>query len=680
MASWPFSRRKSLTASVSLVPHDVKNPVGSNLGQRRSLDADWQKEAWAFYANLGEVRFCARYIGNALSRVRFYVGTREHPGDPVTPISDDASPEDLAARDALGRIKGRDGTLASLIRVYGIQQFICGESFLVGEDGLEGEHWEILSTSELRRLGKNRQIGGTTIETGGQTAEYARLRPDGTTVEIKPNSLVLRLWVRSPEFRERADSPMRPILDICDALSVAQAMQTAGDRSRLGSAGLFLIPAEADLPKAPTDDNAGGPRQPSRLMLLDDMLEVMRTSMTDPGSALARVPLMAEVKSELIEKFKLLTFDREIDKTIVQRIDHLIRRLAQGLDIPPEILLGLGDSSHWSAWAVSEETVSAHILPMAGNFCEDATIGFLHPTLALQGFKNVERYAVGADASDLIVSPNRADDAFRLYDRHLLGGEHVLWTLGFDASMMPTMEEIIREIEITRAVNPHNPDPGADIAALLGKAPPPLGSEKNVTGIDSRDQPAHNPQLPEPAPGDTQEVKDSKRRGTPKDGPPKGGGRPPASTREGRGVGKKGGRGIKKTAIISRMVGACALAIDRALMGAATQIKLKVGEDQIESFITSQGVLDRARIVEAGIDDERLFVGAWDSLRSLLAEWTECPECADAVVEGIELAVRQRLYNPDLDVYGTAQLLCEAATFDPEWDALEESASASELT
>jgi hypothetical protein len=33
-----------------------------------------------------------------------------------------------------------------------------------------------------------------------------------------------------------------------------------------------------------------------------------------------------------------------------------VERLAIGLDMPPEVLLGLGDSNHWSAWQVDEQT------------------------------------------------------------------------------------------------------------------------------------------------------------------------------------------------------------------------------------------------------------------------------------------------------------------------------------
>lgn len=677
MAFWSRARPvpETLTASVATVPHNKQISV-LNIGRRRSRDDAWQKDAWAYFKMLGEVRFAARFVGNAVGRAHYYVGTRERPGDPVVPIPDGADPDDLKMRDSLSRIKGRDGTLASLLAVYGVQQFVTGESFLVAEDGLEGEQWEILSTSELRRLGKN-QIGlnNTTIVTD-QTAEYVKLYPDGTEVIIGPNSLVLRMWTRDPEWRERADSPMRPVLNICEALHTAQAMQTAGDRSRLASTGLFLIPAEADLPKAPTTDNAGGPRQPGRLMLMDETLEAMTTAMNNPGSAAAIAPIMLEVKSDLIEKFKRITFEREVDKTIVARIDHLIRRFAMGVDLPPEILLGLGDVNHWTGYFVSEEAVNAHIKPVALGFAGDMTVGFVKPTALALKVANPDKYAIGVDVTELVVAPNRADHAFMLYDRYLLSGNHLLYAIGFNPIEQPDMNELIRRIEVARAINPRNPNPGADIAALLGKNPPPTGAERPVIGVPPNEQPPLDAPVgvppthqespsgqpnPTRAPADTKEGKDKNQRGIPAGGvpskPTSKAGSPKIGT--GKGAGRKGERGQQKTAIIDRMVAAA----DEALCAAVTLTAATIEElDPDLDLLT----MTQADISSLGFTNETLFAGSWEPLRVVLLGLSGCEACVDAIIEGLDEAARKKLFNPAIDLNMTARLFCEAAMFDPE--------------
>ena len=219
------------TASVSVIRHD-----GRRLQLRRSKDQQWQKGAWEVYKQLGEVRFCARYVGNALARVRYFIGTRDRPGDPLVPIPDDAKGDDLKVRDTLSRIKGRDGTFSSLVRTYGVHRFVAGESYLVGEEGLDGETWEFLSTSEIRRIQRNT---GTVVDEGADIPRFERdKKGTGEFVQISDKSLVMRFWCRDPEYRERADSPLRPVLDICGALITAQAMQTVGDKST-GDVGLF---------------------------------------------------------------------------------------------------------------------------------------------------------------------------------------------------------------------------------------------------------------------------------------------------------------------------------------------------------------------------------------------------------------------------------------------------------
>lgn len=497
----PRRRRASVPNALQGSVTTVDVTASGGVAARKSRDDSWQKEAWATFHDLGEVRFCARYVGNMLARCQFYVGTRESPGSPLVPIPDDATGDDAIMRDQLERIKGRDGTFASLVRMFGIQQFVSGESYLVAEEGLEGERWEILSTSEMRRIEKKTPSGGKVVDDPYQATgpQFEKVSPDGTVIEISPSSVVLRLYQRDPEFRQRADSPLRPVLDLCEALRVAQLMQTAGDRSRLASSGVWLIPTGANLPKTEQNNLNGPLKQPARLELLDQIMEAVNAVMANPGSPQAIIPVMVEVDDKFIQSMHLgpVRFDREVDKTISLRIDHLIRRLAQALDIPPEVLLGLGDLNHWSAWQVAEATIGAHIMPMGENFCEDLVFGFLRPSADLLKIQDLDKYGIGCDPTVLIVAPDKADHAFKLYDRFELSAEYLLEATGFDESMIPELDEIIKRIEIARAVNIRNPDPGADIAALEGKAPPPTGQEKPVAGDPNK---TINPRVAEPSP------------------------------------------------------------------------------------------------------------------------------------------------------------------------------------
>jgi hypothetical protein len=328
--------------------------------------------------------------------------------------------------------------------------------------------------------------------------------------------------------------------------------------------------------------------------------------------------------------------------------------------------------SHWSGYFVSEEAINAHIKPVALGFASDMTVGFVRPTAVALGVKDPDRYAIGVDVTELVVSPNRADHAFMLYDRYLLSGDNLLYAIGFNPMEQPNMAELIRRIEVARAVNPRNPDPGADIAALLGKAPPPTGAEKTIPGVPPQDQPALQPPVALPAGQnssgqakkagqDTQEGRDKNRQGLPASGinpqaPSKAGS---AKIGTGKGAGRKGERGQQKTAVVDQMVAAC----DEAMAGAVTFIAAT-----IERLAPDLDLADftQADLDGLGMTSETLFAGAWGPLRGVLMRLSDCPACVDAILDGLDEACRKKLFNQAIDLTQTARLLCEAAMFDPE--------------
>lgn len=629
----PFNNRTrndALTASVSMVPRASRS---ESLRVTKSKDREWQAEAWRFYHELGEVRFAARYIGNALARCRFFVGKRASVDAPLTPLDDDATGDDATMRDLLLRIKGRDGTFASLVKTYGVQQFVTGESALVAEDGIEGERWEFLSTSELTR-----------IEKSGSTTYSRKSGPDGDLVEIGPESVVYRFWSRDPEYRERADSAMRSVLDICEALHTAQAMQTAGDRSRLASAGLLLIPAEAELPKI-VDEVDGVPLP--HLQLLDDLLDMMTTSMDDPGSAASITPIMIEMKADFIEKVKHITFDRAVENEIVPRIEHLVRRLAQGLDLTPETLLGVGSVNHWGAWQISEETITAHIMPMAQAFVEDLTVAYLRPAAELLKI-DATLYGIGFDVTDIASSPNRDAHAQWLYEHELLDDETTVTALGFSADEMPSPEEINRRIAIAQAKagqpvseavldssgNPiASPTPPAPAPAAPAPAADPAPADKNV----EKGPPATDPK------GD--------KAPTDKAPPAK------AST----------DTAAAAQALAHRMAGAAEMAVERALERAGARLRSRAKGTDLDatasSAITSEIplLLGPAHVERLGLTCESLLDGAWDGLAARIVQWTGDHELARRIVAAVDQLTRARMFDRRVDVLATMTEFCETA-------------------
>jgi histidine triad (HIT) family protein len=100
---------------------------------------------------------------------------------------------------------------------------------------------------------------------------------------------------------------------------------------------------------------------------------------------------------------------------IKDKLDHAIRRLATGLDIDPQELLGMGDSNHWSAWQIDENGIKLFIQPVMTRICAALTQAYLVPALKLLG-KDPDTHTLWFDPSPLTVRPNRFEDALQLYN------------------------------------------------------------------------------------------------------------------------------------------------------------------------------------------------------------------------------------------------------------------------
>jgi len=180
------------------------------------------------------------------------------------------------------------------------------------------------------------------------------------------------------------------------------------------------------------------------------LLEAMMTSIADRASASAVVPIVISVPDESADKFTHLTFSEPLDETAGERLDKAIRRLALGLDAPPELLLGTGSMNHWGAWLVLEDVVTTHLEPPLALICDALTTQYFWPVVTGEGFgmapEQAHQYVIWYDVSDLVVRPNRSTDAMGLFDKGALSQVALRRATGFDETDAP--ETIPQEAQI----------------------------------------------------------------------------------------------------------------------------------------------------------------------------------------------------------------------------------------
>lgn len=482
--------------------------VLSRTAIKRSHPESWQQEAWDLYDEVGELRFVANAVASAMSHARLYVGRLED-----SQREDPIEVEDGPAVELLNMIGGGPTGRGELLRRMGVQLFVPGDGWLVGlppgflegdteqadPDRLEVEgslnlsdlEWHVFSVTEVKF-----QAGEIRIAVGDK---------DDRTISEEQCYLV-RVWRPHPRRYWMADSPVRANLPILRELVGLTKHIAATIDSRLAGAGLLILPESATIMGgiAESDQEDDDPEvDPFLAALMDAMITPIRNRDT----AAAVVPVVATVRDDVastVGQDSLIKFSTPFDAQSRDLRDEAIRRLALGLDVTPEMLLGMGAVNHWSAWLLDELNAKIHIEPVVAMICDALTVAYLRPALEAAGVRDADSYVVWHDLSELTLRPDRSDEAQKLHALGVLSDEALRRANGFDDTDAPP-------VSVT--------DPAVDLALeLVARAPSLLGNPGLPTIVEQIRAAAGigNPDSPPPPPPPADIPADD----APADGPP----------------------------------------------------------------------------------------------------------------------------------------------------------------
>lgn len=478
-----IGKATAVVASAARLRYDSSSTL------RRITKHAWQEEAWSHYEECGEFSFVVDLIAKAMSRARLYVTQVNDDGRPVE--SPDEAPEGV--NDTL---LGGPSKQAELLKEIGIQLGVPGECYLIGEvertpDGTptDRETWLIASVDELQE-----RQGVYVLDPGDGPRELA---PDET--------VIVRIWVPNPRKhalpRSQAQANLR-VLRLIERLT--QYVQSQID-SRLAGAGMLMIPNELTFAAPETEVNP----EDGVSTFLAALTEAMTTAVKDRDSVAALVPIVVQGPAEHLEKARLLSFATELSASVPSMLDGAIRRLALGLDAPPEMLLGMSQANHWSAWMTDEATIKYHVESKLEVVCAALTQQMLWP--ALEGVvDDPRRWVVWYDTSELTQTPDKGADAKDLYGLGEISGDALRRETGFGEDDAPTdnERELRRLLDIIRAVPAAGPHlvprllqvAGIDLALepeILARAAAPEPVEPPADG--------EQPTLEEPRSGDSED-------------------------------------------------------------------------------------------------------------------------------------------------------------------------------
>jgi hypothetical protein len=366
----------------------------------------WQYRALTYYDLIGELHYASHFLARMMSRVRFFPATRSEEGE-LTPITSGAPVE------ILNQIQDPGGGTSQIQYRYGLYAMVTGESVLFGYDqDSDFPRWKMLWKDEVKRL---------------DSGQYVRL--DLNRQPTDEIGVAYRFWTPHPRHSDEPDSPVRAAMDICEELIILTASVRGTAVTRLTN-GLLAVPSEI----SPAPAEAIGDEDPLNNPFLDDMTEHLQAQIEDPGSAASKVPFIFEGSYEYLDGLKWIqTHDPQTDYMEKDLRREAIWRLALAMDLPPEALLGMTDANHWTAKQVQHDMWRTHGIPKAEQYADDLAESYLRRQLELEGYAGWQDVVINYDDSQVVISPDRTEDADQAFDRGQINSDAYLELKGFPA-------------------------------------------------------------------------------------------------------------------------------------------------------------------------------------------------------------------------------------------------------
>lgn len=366
-------------------------------GRRKSRPSGaqaWQSEAWGMLDTVGELEFYRQWISNAISQcVLEAVETM--------PDGEEVPTEDPVVRAAMDALFGGDNGQAEMLAAMGGHIAIPGETWLCGllepSPDPDIDMWRVLSHDEVKEEGNRWLID----------------RGDGEPERYQQDQVyVARIWQPHSRKYVQANSSVRSALPILRQLVGLSKRDAANIDSRLVGNGILAVPSEVTFasPHTAEGDGTDLPEDP----FLAALVEAGIAAIENPGSPEALFPLLLRAPAEHLDKIKHLTLHTPLDEKAIQQQEKLIGRLANSLDVPAEVLLGMADVNHWTGWLLDENAIKMHVQPKLSVITRGLTTRYLWP--CLQGDADgldpaLRRFKIRGSTAALRQRPNRSAEA-----------------------------------------------------------------------------------------------------------------------------------------------------------------------------------------------------------------------------------------------------------------------------
>ena len=380
--------------------YSYKGGAESKLLDFNKTSQSWQREAWAVYDCVPEVKFSAEFIGANLSKARFRLaksdGTRLVEAPEIVRFEEPVLNELFLTNSA-----GGGHSIAQMVRVVAINLVIAGEIWLIKSHDERG--FKVIPCDIIERRGDSLGVSGN--------SGFKAFRSD---------DVVIRIYRPHPKNPDLATSNLASCLPQAKNLVMLDKLIAATAKSNMAN-GIFLVPTEIDfIPENPEDT------------LTDVLYDHLTEPINDLDSAASVAPMVIEAASEYLDDFEHFTFNRDFDEHLTELRKQEIERIARGLDLPTELVLGIANLNHWATFSLSNSFIRSHAIPMLQLIADALTTKILHPTLQKGNVADYQKYCVTFDETSLVTQPNKTANAIDAYKLGALSPEALLKYLGFN--------------------------------------------------------------------------------------------------------------------------------------------------------------------------------------------------------------------------------------------------------
>lgn len=443
----PRSREPRHIAAITAGGSTYRTSEYTDFTEISLLKQNWQKSAFDIYDAEGHLFYATNYVGGAMSRIRLVGAT-------INKVHDDLDEPQIISSgpvaEAIANIASPLGGQSGFLRQIGRNIFLTGESWVIAStatypDGTVETNWDAVSVDEL-------------VAEGGQ--QMRRTLPGKQPEPLPKGSLTFRIWKEHPRYSQLADSGTRSCIELLEKIIILNRAEKAVARSQLAGSGILALPQELVPPAWQNQGQTANPMEANPLW--QALAESMMAPLQDESAPSAVVPLLLVGPGEVIKNMKYEPLNRRFDSAAAQSsIKMAIEQIANTLELPKEILLGVGEATHWTAWAIREDVFQAHIQPLIELVCAGLTKTFLKQALSKftdeelkeNGIEDRNSVIVWYDASQLVIQPDKSDKLLGLHDRFIVTDDAVARELGVPKPdrLDPNSEEYKKRVGIKMA-------------------------------------------------------------------------------------------------------------------------------------------------------------------------------------------------------------------------------------